>query len=110
MLGKVAQKLVPGYFSTAISLRSLTEKGEAAIFTVQTAGEALNYHPHLHGLLTLRTLYTRLLSGTRSSSSVSQYRCKCLSRRFSTQHGAPLCRRIPPPFYGNERPSSLAIF
>jgi hypothetical protein len=23
----------------------------AAIFTVQTAGEALNYHPHLHGLL-----------------------------------------------------------
>jgi hypothetical protein len=28
------------------------EKRElAAIFTVQTAGEALNYHPHLHGLL-----------------------------------------------------------
>jgi hypothetical protein len=27
MLGKVAQKLVPGYFSTDISLRSLTEKG-----------------------------------------------------------------------------------
>jgi hypothetical protein len=23
----------------------------AAIFTVQTAGEALNYHPHFHGLL-----------------------------------------------------------
>ena len=23
----------------------------AAIFTVQTAGEALNHHPHLHGLL-----------------------------------------------------------
>jgi hypothetical protein len=23
----------------------------AAIFTVQTAGEALNFHPHLHGLL-----------------------------------------------------------
>jgi hypothetical protein len=23
----------------------------AAILTVQTAGEALNYHPHLHGLL-----------------------------------------------------------
>jgi hypothetical protein len=28
------------------------DEGElAAIFTVQTAGEALNYHPHLHGLL-----------------------------------------------------------
>ena len=23
----------------------------AAIFTVQTAGDALNFHPHLHGLL-----------------------------------------------------------
>ena len=23
----------------------------AAIFTVQTAGEAINYHPHLHGIL-----------------------------------------------------------
>jgi hypothetical protein len=27
------------------------ERELAAIFTVQTAGEALNYHPHLHGLL-----------------------------------------------------------
>jgi hypothetical protein len=28
------------------------DEGElAAIFTVQTAGEALDYHPHLHGLL-----------------------------------------------------------
>jgi hypothetical protein len=29
----------------------LDERELAAIFTVQTAGEALNYHPHLHGLL-----------------------------------------------------------
>ena len=27
------------------------ERELAAIFTVQTAGEALNYHPHLHGVL-----------------------------------------------------------
>ncbi len=27
------------------------DREPAAIFTVQTAGEALNYHPHLHGLL-----------------------------------------------------------
>ena len=27
------------------------ERELGAIFTVQTAGEALNYHPHLHGLL-----------------------------------------------------------
>jgi hypothetical protein len=29
----------------------IDERELAAIFTVQTAGEALNYHPHLHGLL-----------------------------------------------------------
>jgi hypothetical protein len=29
----------------------IDEREIAAIFTVQTAGEALNYHPHLHGLL-----------------------------------------------------------
>jgi hypothetical protein len=29
----------------------IEERELAAIFTVQTAGEALNYHPHLHGLL-----------------------------------------------------------
>jgi hypothetical protein len=29
----------------------VNEREVAAIFTVQTAGEALNYHPHLHGLL-----------------------------------------------------------
>ena len=29
----------------------LDKRELAAIFTVQTAGEALNYHPHLHGLL-----------------------------------------------------------
>ncbi len=29
----------------------INERELAAIFTVQTAGEALNYHPHLHGLL-----------------------------------------------------------
>ena len=29
----------------------IKERELAAIFTVQTAGEALNYHPHLHGLL-----------------------------------------------------------
>lgn len=28
----------------------IDEREIAAIFTVQTAGEALNYHPHLHGL------------------------------------------------------------
>ena len=27
------------------------DKELAAIFTVQTAGESLNFHPHLHGLL-----------------------------------------------------------
>ena len=27
----------------------IDERELAAIFTVQTAGEALNYHPHLHG-------------------------------------------------------------
>ena len=27
------------------------ERELGAIFTVQTAGEALNYHPHLHGVL-----------------------------------------------------------
>lgn len=29
----------------------MDERELAAIFTVRTAGEALNYHPHLHGLL-----------------------------------------------------------
>ena len=29
----------------------INERELAAIFTVQTAGEALHYHPHLHGLL-----------------------------------------------------------
>ena len=29
----------------------IDERELAAIFTVQTAGEALNFHPHLHGLL-----------------------------------------------------------
>ena len=29
----------------------IDERELAAIFTVQTAGEALNYHPHLHGIL-----------------------------------------------------------
>jgi hypothetical protein len=29
----------------------LDKRELAAIFTVQPAGEALNYHPHLHGLL-----------------------------------------------------------
>ena len=29
----------------------IDERELAAIFTVQTAGEALNHHPHLHGLL-----------------------------------------------------------
>lgn len=29
----------------------IDERELAAIFTVQTTGEALNYHPHLHGLL-----------------------------------------------------------
>ena len=29
----------------------IKERELAAIFTVQTAGKALNYHPHLHGLL-----------------------------------------------------------
>ncbi len=29
----------------------IDERELAAIFTVQTAGEALNYHPHFHGLL-----------------------------------------------------------
>ncbi len=29
----------------------IDERELAAIFTVQTAGEALNYHPHPHGLL-----------------------------------------------------------
>ena len=29
----------------------INERELAAIFTVQTAGEALNFHPHLHGLL-----------------------------------------------------------
>ena len=29
----------------------IDERELVAIFTVQTAGEALNYHPHLHGLL-----------------------------------------------------------
>ena len=29
----------------------IDERELAAIFTVQTAGEVLNYHPHLHGLL-----------------------------------------------------------
>ena len=29
----------------------MNDRELAAIFTVQTAGEALNYHPHLHGLL-----------------------------------------------------------
>jgi hypothetical protein len=29
----------------------IEEREVAAIFTVQTAGESLNYHPHLHGLL-----------------------------------------------------------
>jgi len=27
----------------------IDERELAAVFTVQTAGEALNYHPHLHG-------------------------------------------------------------
>jgi hypothetical protein len=31
--------------------RAGVERELAAIFTVQTAGEVLNYHPHLHGLL-----------------------------------------------------------
>jgi hypothetical protein len=29
----------------------IDERELAAIFTAQTAGEALNFHPHLHGLL-----------------------------------------------------------
>jgi hypothetical protein len=29
----------------------IDERERAAIFTVQTAGEALNHHPRLHGLL-----------------------------------------------------------
>ena len=29
----------------------IDDKELAAIFTVQTAGESLNFHPHLHGLL-----------------------------------------------------------
>jgi hypothetical protein len=29
----------------------IDERELAAIFTLQTAGEALNFHPHLHGLL-----------------------------------------------------------
>jgi hypothetical protein len=29
----------------------MDERELAAIFTLQTAGDALNYHPHLHGLL-----------------------------------------------------------
>ena len=29
----------------------IDERELAAIFTVQTAGQVLNYHPHLHGLL-----------------------------------------------------------
>jgi len=31
--------------------RGIDKQELAAIFTVQTAGEALNFHPHLHGLL-----------------------------------------------------------
>jgi hypothetical protein len=34
-----------------VFLSIIDERELAAIFTVQTAGEALNYHPHLHGLL-----------------------------------------------------------
>ncbi len=29
----------------------IDERELAAIFTLQTAGEALNFHPHLHGIL-----------------------------------------------------------
>jgi hypothetical protein len=34
-----------------LQVLGIDERELAAIFTIQTAGEALNYHPHLHGLL-----------------------------------------------------------
>jgi hypothetical protein len=34
-----------------LQVLGIDERELAAIFTVQTAGESLNYHPHLHGLL-----------------------------------------------------------
>jgi hypothetical protein len=38
-------------WSALKGLLGVDERELAAIFTVQTAGEALNYHPHLHGLI-----------------------------------------------------------
>ena len=38
-------------WSALSQLLGTDERELGAIFTVQTAGEALNYHPHLHGLL-----------------------------------------------------------
>jgi hypothetical protein len=38
-------------WGTLSQVLGIDERELAAIFTVQTAGEALNYHPHLHGLL-----------------------------------------------------------
>ena len=39
------------FYRPLMEVLGIDERGLAAIFTVQTAGEALNYHPHLHGLL-----------------------------------------------------------
>jgi hypothetical protein len=38
-------------WGTLSQVLGIDERELAAIFTVQTAGESLNYHPHLHGLL-----------------------------------------------------------
>ena len=38
-------------WSALLQVLGIDERELAAIFTIQTAGEALNYHPHLHGLL-----------------------------------------------------------
>ncbi len=38
-------------WGTLLHVLAMEDRELAAIFTLQTAGEALNYHPHLHGLL-----------------------------------------------------------
>ena len=62
----------------------LDERELAAIFTVQTAGEALSYHPHLHGLLADDT------GGTASSHASLKQTLKLSRMHYCIHCGCPL--------------------
>ena len=48
---KLNSILFKAAWGALVQVLGIDERELAAIFTVQTAGEALNHHPHLHGLL-----------------------------------------------------------